>query len=84
LKSRELRVRIDITNRSTRRQAYNAHLFAPGRQYQTTFIEIKPDETVRREMYWRNGKGLIGQQMILRAREEDGDRVMNYSIDVTR
>ncbi|KAA1261895.1 hypothetical protein LF1_44560 [Rubripirellula obstinata] len=84
LKSGELRVRIDITNRSARRQAYNAHLFAPGRQYQSTFIEIKPDETVRREIYWENGRDLIGQQLILRAREQDGDRVMNYSIDVNR
>ena len=84
LKSGELRVRIDITNRSTRRQAYNAHLFAPGRQYQSAFVEIKPDETVRREIYWKNGRDLVGQKMILRAREQDGDRVMNYSIDVNR
>ena len=84
LKSKELRVRIDITNRSARRQAYNAHLFAPGRQYQTTFIDIKPDETIRREIYWENGRDLVGRQMILRAGEQDGDRVMNYSIDVNR
>lgn len=86
LKSRELRVRIDITNRSARTQAYNVNLFprAPGRQFQSTFIEIKPDQTVRREIYWENGKDLIGRKMTLRAREQDGDRVMNYSIDVDR
>jgi hypothetical protein len=84
LPSRELRVRIDITNRSGRTQAYNANLFAPGRQFQSSFIEIQPGESIRREIYWERGRDLVGKTMTLRAQEQDGDRVMNYSIDVNR
>lgn len=84
LPSDELRVRIDITNQSAQTQAYNANLFAPGRQFQNAFIIIKPGQMTRREIYWERGKQLVGKQMRLRAREQDGDRVMNYTIDVNR
>ena len=38
----------------------------------------------RRELYWERGEELVGSQMTLRAREQDGDRVMNYTVDVNR
>ena len=84
LPSKELRVRIDITNQSGQTQAYNANLFARGRQFQNTFIVVQPGKMARRELYWERGEELVGSQMTLRAREQDGDRVMNYTVDVNR
>ncbi|TWT54031.1 hypothetical protein Pla22_16660 [Rubripirellula amarantea] len=82
--SGELRVEIEMTNRSAIAQSYNALLFVPGRQYQSSFITIKSGETVRREIFWKNGRELIGGQMTLRASEHDGGRVLNYTVEVKR
>ena len=84
MKSGDLRVQIEMTNRSSRPQAYNSLLFAPGRQYESSFIQIKPGETIRREIYWEDGSALIGRKMTLRAIEQDGSRVLNYPIQVRR
>jgi len=85
LRGGELRVQIELTNRATRVQSYDCMLFPPpGRQYQRRFITIEPGETVRREIYWPRGNELVGRRMLLRAVEQDGRRVLNYSIDVSR
>ena len=44
LSNGQLRVQIEMTNRSPRLQAYNTQLFAPGRQYESRFIQIQPGE----------------------------------------
>lgn len=81
----ELRVRVEMTNRSLRTQQYDCMLFPPGeRQYQRRFIKIKPGETIRTTFYWANGSELIGKRMLLRAVEQEGRRVVNYAIDVNR
>jgi hypothetical protein len=85
LASGELRVRIELTNRTRYAQSYDCVLFPPpGRQYKRRLITIRPDETQSREILWDNGAELIGKRMLLRAIERDGRRVLNYSIDVTR
>jgi hypothetical protein len=85
LRNDELRVQIEITNQSSQSQSYDCMLFPPpGRQYQRRFVTIQPGETVRRDIHWRDGDELVGKRMLLRAVEQDGRRVLNYSIDVTR
>ncbi|MGI9471346.1 MAG: COG1470 family protein [Rubripirellula sp.] len=85
LPSGDLRVRIVIVNRGTRTQSYDCMLFPPpGRQYKRRFLTIPPWDSVSREIYWPNGNQLIGQQMLLRAVEQDGRRVLNYAVDISR
>ena len=85
LRDGELRVQIEITNNASRAQSYDCMLFPPpGRQYQRRFITVEPGETVRREIYWDKGKELVGKRMLLRAVEQDGRRILNYSVDVSR
>lgn len=79
-----LKLSIEMTNNSSRNQAYETLLFAPERQYQSSYIVIRAGETIRRETYWRDAQELIGKQMTLRAREQGGNRILNYSIDVKR
>ncbi len=81
----DLRVQIEMTNRSSRQQSYDCMLFPPpDRQYQRRFIAIGPGETARSVIYWIDGDQLLGDKMLLRAVEQEGRRVVNYSIDVTR
>ncbi len=85
LPSGDLRVQIEMSNRSGKPQAYDYFLFPPpGRQYQRRFVTIAPGDTTRQDIYWPGGADLIGQRMLLRAIEEDGDRILNYPIDVQR
>jgi hypothetical protein len=56
----------------------------PGRQYQRHLVTISPNETVRRDYFWSRGNELIGKTMLLRADEQDGQRILNYVIDVTK
>lgn len=85
LDSGDLRVQLEITNQSQHEQSYDCLLFPPAnRQYQRRFVKIAPGETIRRDIYWADGRELIGQPMLLRAVEHDGPRVLNYPIEVTR
>lgn len=79
----DLIVQIEITNRTDRTQSYDCMLFPEkDRQYQRRFITVEPGETIRRPIFWRNGKELVGRTMLLRAEEQDGRRVVNYEIQV--
>ncbi|MFK8113366.1 MAG: hypothetical protein AB8B91_14270, partial [Rubripirellula sp.] len=81
----EIRVQIEFTNFSDIPQSYECMVFPPaGRQYKRRFMTIPPGETLRRDYYWPDGAELIGKKMLLRAIEQDGQRVLNYSIDVVR
>ena len=85
MRSGDLLVSIEMVNRSLRTQAYDCMLFPPpGRQYMRRLVTIGPGETVRRDYYLENGSELIGKKMLLRAAEEDGERVLNYEIRVRR
>lgn len=85
LRSGELRVQIELTNHTSRPQPYDCMLFPPpGRQYQRRLLTVQPGETLKREFYWPDGDELLGKTMLFRAAEQDGQRVLNYSIDVTR
>lgn len=79
----ELRVSIEMTNTSDRIQSYDCLLFPPpGRTYQLRFITIPPGKTVRRDFIWSGAAQLDGQTMLLRAVEQDGNRVLNYEVVV--
>ncbi len=85
LRGNELRVQVEITNRSLRTQSYDCLIFPPpGRQYQRRFVTIAPGETIRREVFWPDGDELLGKRMLLRAVEQDGNRILNYPVDVIR
>ena len=56
----------------------------PGRQFKRRFVTVGPGETERREFFFANGADIINQRMLLRAIEEDGNRVVNYPVDVIR
>ena len=82
--SGELQVRIQMINHSNVTQSYNALLFAPGRQYHSTFLTIKGNETLHKDIYFADGEELVGRRMTLRAIEQDGNRVLNYTFDGRR
>ncbi|MDG2220736.1 MAG: hypothetical protein P8L85_05115 [Rubripirellula sp.] len=85
LPSEQLRVEVELTNRSDHRQAYDCMMFAtPDRQYQRLFITVLPGETANRSVIWRNGETLLGKRMLLRADEQDGPRILNYPFTATR
>ncbi len=79
-----MRVQIEITNRSQRTLAYDCKIFPPLRQYQRRFITARPGESIRRDIYLPNGEDLVGGKMLLRAVEQDGRRILNYTVDVRR
>jgi hypothetical protein len=85
LENGELRVQVELTNSSLMPQSYDCMLFPPpGRQYKRRFVTVAPGETERREFFWPNGADMMNQRMLLRAVEEDGNRVVNYPVDVIR
>lgn len=86
LRSGELRVQIELTNHTAQPQPYDCMLFPPpgNRQFQRRLLTVDPGETIKREIYWPDGKELLGKTMLLRAAQQNGQRVLNYPIDVTR
>ncbi|SMP53946.1 hypothetical protein SAMN06265222_104180 [Neorhodopirellula lusitana] len=80
-----VRVKVQMTNHTQRRANFDCLIFAGReRQYERRIISLNPGETVYRNVDWPNGEDLIGQQMLLRAIEEDGDRVINHAFEVVR
>lgn len=78
-----LRVTVQMTNTGSRVQAYDCLLFPPpGRRYQLRFVTLQPGETIRRDFLWPQADDLAGQTMLLRAAEQDGQRVLNYEIEL--
>ena len=81
----ELRVRVEITNKSDDAQSYDCLLFpGEGRQYQRRFVTIRPRETVERSFAWPDAAELVGKPILLRAVEHDGRRVLNYEVVARR
>lgn len=81
----DLRVQIEMTNRTSDPQSYDCIVFpSAGRQYQRSFVTIEPGKTTRTEMLWPRGSDLVGTRMLLRANGADTRRVLNHAFEVTR
>ncbi len=76
-------VRIEMENSSEARQSYDCRLFPPGRQYQRQTVSVNAGQRVRREFTLPNGRPLLGQTLLLRAAEQDGRRVLNYTVQAS-
>ncbi len=75
----DLLVQLSMTNRTSVDQKYDCMMFPPGgRQYQRRQIVIPKGVSVERLFPWTDGQSLIGQKMLLRAVEQNGERVLNY------
>ncbi|MCM2373805.1 hypothetical protein [Aporhodopirellula aestuarii] len=78
-----LRVKIEMTNQTRRTANFDCLLFAGStRQYERRVLAIGPGETSERNIDWPNGQNLVGQQMLLRAIEQEGNRVINHTFTV--
>lgn len=85
LEGGQLKVEVEMRNDSETPLLYDCMVFPQsGRQYQRRFISVEPGETVRRDFYWSDGADLIGTTLLLRAGEQDGQRILNYEIPVRR
>ena len=74
----ELHVEVQMRNRLDRARSYDCLLFpGDGRQYQRRLVMLEPNETARRVFRCRQGAALVGRQMLLRAAEQEGPRVLN-------
>jgi hypothetical protein len=79
----DLHVQIEMTNRSTRPQAYDCMLFPPNKQHKRQLISVPPGKTRRKEIKWPNGAELIGQNMLFRASELEGNRILNLMVEIS-
>ncbi|TWT95074.1 hypothetical protein [Neorhodopirellula pilleata] len=79
-----LLVKIQMINKTNRPANFDCLLFAgASRQYERRIMVLPPGGTIDRNIEWNNGSELIGKQMLLRAIEQDGDRVINHTFEVT-
>lgn len=78
-----LQVKIQMTNNTGRSANFDCLLFAGSdRQYERRILVLGPGETTERNVDWPRGGELIGTRLLLRAIEQDGDRVINHAFDV--
>ncbi len=77
-------VRVEMVNQEETPVRYDCRLFPAGRQYQRRFLTIPSGEAVRREFVLPNGEELLGSTVLLRASEEGGRRVLNYTVEASR
>ncbi|WP_153558629.1 hypothetical protein [Roseimaritima sediminicola] len=80
----QLVVRLEMDNSSAARQSYDCRLFPPGRQYQRRTVTVDAGQRVRREFALAGGQELVGKTLLLRAAEQDGRRVLNYTVQASR
>jgi len=79
-----LNVKIQMINKTDRAANFDCLLFAGAdRQYERRVLVLPPGGTVERNVVWSNGGELVGKQLLLRAIEQDGDRVINHTFKVT-
>jgi hypothetical protein len=79
----DLRVRIEMVNTGEHMRSYDCAVFpSAGRQYERCWLTVAPGQTASRELTWRQGVGLIGSQMILRADDHEAGRVFNHAFIV--
>lgn len=77
-------VRLEMDNKDPIPVRYDCRVFPAGRQYQRRFITIPGGETVQREFVLSDGEKLLGTTLLLRASEEGGRRVLNYTVQAAR
>lgn len=78
-----LQVKIQMTNNTGLGANFDCLLFAGAdRQYERRILVLAPGETAERNVDWPRGAELIGSRLLLRAIEQDGDRVINHAFDV--
>lgn len=78
-----LRVKIELTNRSDQLAHFDCLLFAAGnRQYERRTLVVAPGVSVVRTVDFPRGRELVGTRMLLRAIEQNGDRVINHTFEV--
>lgn len=78
-----LLVKVQMTNNTNRAANFDCLLFAGSdRQYERRILVVPPGETIDRNVEWENGGDLVGKRMLLRATEQDGDRLINHTFDV--
>ncbi|MEM9587834.1 MAG: hypothetical protein AAGA03_11195, partial [Planctomycetota bacterium] len=77
-----LQAEVLMTSRSESPQSYDCMMLAPGsgRLYKQHFITLLPGESVKRIFSWDQGEPLVGRQLWLKAVEQDGQRVLNYTV----
>jgi len=79
------RVKIQMTNHTARAANFDCLLFAGSdRQYERRILVVGPGETAERIVDWPDGRDLVGTQMLLRAIEQNGPRVINHTFEVMR
>ncbi len=82
--SGNLVVRLEMENSTEASQRYDCSIFPPGRQYQRQTLSVAAGERTRREFVLPNGQRLLGKTLLLRATEQDGRRVLNYTVSGNR
>lgn len=80
----ELLVFLTMVNRTDKPQQYDCMMFPPGGgQYQRRQVIVPAESTVKRLFPWGSGDAMVGQKMLLRAVEQNGDRVLNQVVEIT-
>ena len=79
----QMRVKMEMSNRTDRAATFDCLLFAGGdRQYERRVLVLPPGGSIERIVQWDDGRQLIGNRMLLRAIEQNGDRVINHAFEV--
>ncbi len=77
-------VRQELTSLTNKTLQFDNSVYAPGRQRQRRTTLVPPLTQVQQEFVWTNGEELIGQLLLLRAEELDGQRTLNFRFNATR
>lgn len=79
----DLVVQVEMKNSGARDMAFDCSLY-PGhqRQHETRFLSVPAESTNSALFIVRNARGEIGTEILLKANELDGERVLNYPITI--
>ncbi|MEM6366547.1 MAG: hypothetical protein AAF745_19125, partial [Planctomycetota bacterium] len=78
-------VKIEMANRTDQAANFDCLLFSgPDRQYERRTLVLAAGEVIQRMIELPDASGLVGRQMLLRAVERNGNRVINHTFDMTR
>ncbi|MEM8911635.1 MAG: hypothetical protein AAGC97_07695 [Planctomycetota bacterium] len=76
-------VKIELANRTARAARFDCLIFAGGdRQYERRTMSVPAGDTIERSVDFENVKPLIGRRMLLRAVEQNGNRVINQTFEL--
>lgn len=81
MRGSEMIIQLEVTNSSPRPFTYQFFLFPrEGRKDERRTVTVTPGKTVKTFFSLPNAEDLLGKPMLLHAREQDADRVLNYII----